>query len=226
MPHILAALLALAGISWETKLDRAQVAARAANQPILIEFWATWCEGCKEMDRDVYSDEGVASSMKKVVALRIDVDREPGLARKYAVDGTPTLVVTDSFGREMFRYLGAMPRDRMVDLLAALPADITRINTLSARLAADGRDFAALDGLGGELAAAGFHRSSSEYYARALKTPGGKDAAARPRILLALGRNALALRRPLDARPFLREIVARYPASAESAEAARLLAGG
>lgn len=226
MMHILAGLLMLAGIAWETKLDRAQMTARTSNRPILIEFWATWCDGCKEMDRDVYADEGVASSMKKVVALKIDIDREPGLARKYAVDGTPTLVVTDSSGRELFRYLGAMPRDRMLDFLAALPSDISRINDLSARIAANSRDVTALDGMGAELSALGFYRSSSDYYARALKAAGGRNATARPRILLALGRNALALRRPLDARPFLHEIVSRYPASAEAGEAKRLLAGG
>jgi thiol-disulfide isomerase/thioredoxin len=223
---IAAASPAAAGIPWETRMDRAQTTARAANQPILIEFWATWCEGCKEMERDVYADERVGAAMKKVVPLKIDVDREQALARKFAIDGTPTLVVTDSYGREMFRYLGAMPRDRMLGLLDALPGDIAAINGLSARIAANGRDFEALDGLGAALADAGFYRSSSEYYTRALKTTGGKQPSARPRILLALGRNALALRRSLDAGSYLREVVSRYPGTPEAVEAARLLAGG
>jgi thioredoxin-like negative regulator of GroEL len=189
-----------AQIPWETKLDRASAAARAANQPMLIEFWAVWCEGCKEMDRDVYASAQIAAAMRKVRAVKVDVDREPAVARKYEVSATPTLIVTDSFGRELFRYTGALPHDRMRQLLDALPADVSRINTLSAALAVKKDDFAASSGMGRELREAGFYRSSSEYYARALRTrEGRRDGEARAAILIAMERNALELRLFVDA---------------------------
>jgi thiol-disulfide isomerase/thioredoxin len=191
---------ASAAIPWETKLDRASAAARESNQPMLIEFWAVWCEGCKEMDRDVYASERIASAMRKVRAVKVDIDREPALARKYEISGTPTLLVTDSFGRELFRYAGALPHDRMLQLLDALPADVSRINALSAALAAKKDDFAALSGLGRELREAAFYRSSSEYYGRALRTRDGRRVGdARTRILVAMERNALELRLFVDA---------------------------
>jgi len=191
---------ASAEIRWETKLDRASAAARASNQPMLIEFWAVWCESCKEMDRDVYASERIASAMRKVRAVKVDIDREPALARKYEISGTPTLLVTDSFGRELFRYAGALPHDRMVQLLDALPADVSRINALSTALTANKDDFASLNGMGRELRQVGFYRSSSEYYARALKTREGRRTGdARTAILIDLARNALELRRFLDA---------------------------
>jgi thioredoxin-like negative regulator of GroEL len=189
-----------AQIPWETKLDRASAAARAANQPMLIEFWAVWCEGCKEMDRDVYASAQIAAAMRKVRAVKVDVDREPAVARKYEVSATPTLIVTDSFGRELFRYTGALPHDRMRQLLDALPADVSRINALSAALAVKKDDFAASSGMGRELREAGFYRSSSEYYARALRTrEGRRDGEARAAILIAMERNALELRLFVDA---------------------------
>jgi thiol-disulfide isomerase/thioredoxin len=188
-----------APIPWETKLDRASAAARESNQPMLIEFWAAWCEGCREMDRDVYASAQIASAMRKVRAVKVDVDREPAVARKYEVSATPTLIVTDSFGRELFRYAGALPHDRMLQLLHALPADVSRINTLSAALAAKKDDFAALSGMGRELREAGFYRSSSEYYARALRIRDGRRGEARAAILVAMERNALELRLFVDA---------------------------
>jgi thioredoxin-related protein len=204
---VAAAVAAVAGagtasaeIRWETKLDRATTEARASNRPILIEFWAVWCEICKEMDRDVYASERVATAMAKVHPVRIDIDREPGLARKYEVAATPTLVLTDSTGRELFRFAGALPHDRMVHLLEALPPDLSRINELSRAVAAKKDDFAALSGLGGELRQAGFYRTSSEYYGRALRTRDGRHAGeARTAILIGLERNALELRLYVDA---------------------------
>lgn len=202
---------AFADIRWETKLDRASEAARASNQPMLIEFWAVWCEVCKAMDHDVYSNEHVASAMTKVRPVKVDIDREPSLAHKYDVSGTPTLLITDSFGRELFRYAGSLPLERMLQLLDALPADVTRINQLSAALAAKKDDFAALAGMGRELREAGFYRTSSDYYDRALRTREGRHAGeGRAGILIDMERNALELRLFIDAARFceqaLREV--------------------
>lgn len=189
-----------AEIRWETKLERAATAARETNQPMLIEFWATWCEVCKEMDRDVYADERVADAMARVRPVKVDIDREPAIARKYEITGTPTLVLADSYGRELFRYAGALPLERMVQLLRALPPDIGRINQYSSALAANKDDFSALNGLGRALRDAGFFRTSSQYYARALKTADGRRAGeARAAILVDLQRNDLELRLYLDA---------------------------
>lgn len=207
MTRVLAAVafaLAIAApeIPWETKLDRAVAVARETNQPVLIEFWATWCEVCRDMDRDVYTNEGVAAAMAKVRPVKVDIDREPGLKRKYEVDGTPTLIVADSYGREMFRYLGALPPDRLRQLLEALPADISAINRHSAALAAKKDDFPALSGLARELRAVGFYRTSSDYCDRALRTKDGRrPGAARDELLLIRSRNAEDLERARQAKP-------------------------
>ena len=197
-----AATAAPAEIRWETKLDRAVAAARETNQPVLIEFWATWCEVCREMDRDVYTDERVAAAMAKVRPVKVDIDREPGLKRKYDVDGTPTLIVADSYGRELFRYLGALPADRLRQLLDALPADISAINRYSGTLAAKKDDLPALIGLARELRAVGFYRTSSDYCERALRTKDGRrPGEARDELLLIRARNAEDLERARQAKP-------------------------
>ncbi len=214
------AVPARAEIRWETRLDRARDASLQRNQPLLIEFWATWCTFCEEMDRDVYSDARVVAAINKVRPVRIDIDAEPVAARKYAVSATPTLVVTDSFGNEIFRYSGSLSRDRMLELLAALPADIAPINQQAAALARDKDDFAALERLGGLLREAGFYRSSSEYYDRALRTRDGRRAGeARALILLDLGRNAADLRLDADAGRAFAQALRDFPGRPWEAEA-------
>ena len=201
-----------AEIRWETTLDRGSAAAIKANQPMLLEFWATWCTVCAGMDREVYSDERVATAMKKVVPVRVDIDRESGLARKFEVSETPTLVLTDSFGNEMFRFTGSLTTDRLLQLLRELPADITRINQLSAALAKNRDDTASLTSLGAELRAGGFYRSSNEYDGRALRSRDGRKATeARAEILVAMGRNAAELQAFPDAARRFDQALREFP---------------
>ena len=78
---------------------------RPDGLPTLVQFGATWCEVCHAM-------EGVMARVRRDTVGRVaivekDVDTDPGLARRFAVRGTPTFVVLDARGRE----LGRLPPD-------------------------------------------------------------------------------------------------------------------
>jgi thioredoxin 1 len=197
---LVAALTALAGgtreeIRWETRLDRAAAASRETNKPVLIEFWATWCTVCKGMDEDVYSDGAVANAMTKVLAVRVDIDREPAIARKYGVAETPTLVLTDGYGNELFRFKGGLPKTRLLELLRELPSDIGRINDLSASIAATPGNVGTIDALARELSTAALYVASNRYYQRALRTADARrDAGLRGAVLASIGQNYSALK--------------------------------
>lgn len=183
-----------AGIRWETRLDRAASLSRETNKPVLVEFWATWCTVCRSMDADVYSDEAVAEAMARVLPVRVDVDRETAIARKYEVAETPTLVLLDAYGNELFRFRGGLPKERLLALLRELPPDIGRINRLSASLAETRTDVATIDALARELRAAGLYVASNRYYQRALRTKDvQRDARLRAGVLVSVGRNYVAL---------------------------------
>ncbi|MBI3974443.1 MAG: thioredoxin family protein [Chloroflexi bacterium] len=49
----------------------------------------------------------VAKHQEQLALVEKDIDREPALARKFRVSGTPTFVVLDAQGRE----LGRVPPD-------------------------------------------------------------------------------------------------------------------
>ena len=181
-------------IHWETHLDRAVAMSRETNKPVLVEFWATWCTVCKGMDEDVYSDDAVAAAMARVVPVRIDVDREPATARRYDVADTPTLVLTDALGNELFRFRGGLARARLLSLLHELPSDISRVNRLSGAIAAGGADTATLQSLAAELRDAALYVASNRYYERALRSTDAKrDPTIRGGILVSIGRNDAAL---------------------------------
>jgi thioredoxin-like negative regulator of GroEL len=217
---------AAGAVPWETSLEKARAASLRTNQAILVEFWAVWCPSCEEMDREVYSDERISAAMRKVTAVRVDIDRQPLIARQYGVTSTPTLMLMDGYGNELFRFTGTLARDRVLQLLDETPADITRLNALSAKIAATrGGDFAALVAMGQELRQAAFYRASSDVYTRALKTrEGRRPGEPRAGVLLALAQNAATMRAYGDARKAIDELLTRHAGSAAAAEAAKLKA--
>jgi thioredoxin-like negative regulator of GroEL len=200
---IAAAFIRSAGVAaapevrWETRIERAAAISRETGKPILVEFWATWCDACKAMDEHVYSDPDVAAAMEKLLPVRIDVDRAPSDARRYGVSATPTLVVMDAAGGELFRFTGSISRGPLLELMRELPTDISRINRLALTLAANKSDFATLDALARELRQNALYVASSHYYDRALQTDDAKrDPAVRARTLSSVGENYAALKRP------------------------------
>ena len=212
-----------APIPWYTRFEAARRDAVAADRPMLLEFWAGWCEPCIYMDANVYSNPQVAEAMKRVVPVRVDLDAQGRLARTYNVESIPTLVFTDSHGNELFRYSGLLQVEPMVQLLRELPMDIKQINRLSQRIAAKKGDAEALSALGAELRRVSLYRASNTYFSRALDTPDARKRPATAAVLLAMGQNHLELKEPKEASKLLERCIREFPGTPAAAEAAALL---
>lgn len=51
-----------------------------------------------------------------VTILKVDVDRNPGAAQAYQVQGVPTFVLVKA-GKTLWRQSGAMPAQRLMDVI-------------------------------------------------------------------------------------------------------------
>lgn len=85
-----------------------------AQYPVLVDFWADWCLPCKAMEPLLKS---MAESYKeKILFRKINIDLNPSVSRRLAVNGIPTMILFVN-GREASRQVGALPPKALSRLL-------------------------------------------------------------------------------------------------------------
>jgi len=94
----------------QTPLDLARRTAAARKSLVVVDFYTDWCGWCQVLDRDVYPDPAVRRELDRTVFLHLDAEREGvGAARRYRVDGFPTILFLSPDGREVGRIRGFYP---------------------------------------------------------------------------------------------------------------------
>ena len=77
-----------------------------AEQPVLVDFSATWCGPCKKLEPIVHEIAGDYDGRLKVV--KVDVDQAPGTAAKFGVMSVPTVLL----------FQGGAVKDQVVGLVS------------------------------------------------------------------------------------------------------------
>lgn len=97
----------------------AEVLERSREIPVLVDFWAPWCQPCLVLGPPLEEVAGEFSG--RLVLAKVDIDEHQRLAGRYRVRGIPDVRAFVD-GREVDAFTGALPESEIRTFVAGLPA--------------------------------------------------------------------------------------------------------
>ena len=94
-----------------------EVLAYSQNTPVVVDFWAPWCQPCKTLTPLLESMANEAVGAFRLA--RVNVDDNPNLAMRYGVRSIPT-VKAFSQGQAVAEFIGLQPEARIREFLTRL----------------------------------------------------------------------------------------------------------
>ncbi len=79
-----------------SNLTELENAIKSSSKPILIDFYATWCASCNELDEITFKDEAVLKKLENFTLLRVDVTKNSNddaqIMKKFGLIGPPAIL--------------------------------------------------------------------------------------------------------------------------------------
>lgn len=116
------------GVDWNSYYEDVLNEARELKKPVIIDFYATWCAPCRELEDITFHDAAVVKQAESdFIMIKVDVTKggnpfHERLLKQYEVKGVPTVVFLDRDGkeREDLRLVDFLPPDLFLGRMAEL----------------------------------------------------------------------------------------------------------
>jgi len=96
---------------------KVDVLERSKTTPVLVDFWAPWCEPCKQLEPLL--EKAVASAKGAVVLAKMNIDEHPAIAGQLRIQSIPAVIAFVG-GQPVDGLMGAQPESEINKLIAKI----------------------------------------------------------------------------------------------------------
>jgi thioredoxin 1 len=98
--------------------------AKEEKKIIFFDAYTTWCGPCKSLEKNVFTRSDVGEVFNKnFINVRFDMESGEGLqlAKKYPLEGYPTLLFIDSKGKVVKKVMGYQNPEALISIAKKIP---------------------------------------------------------------------------------------------------------
>jgi putative thioredoxin len=95
----------------------ADVVEASRDQPVIVDFWATWCGPCRQLGPAL--EKAVTAAKGKVKLVKVDIDKNPAYAGQLRVQSIPAVFAFVD-GKPVDGFMGALPDSQVRDFVDKL----------------------------------------------------------------------------------------------------------
>lgn len=111
--------------------------AKAENKIVMVDVMTDWCKWCIELDNKVYAKKEVSDfANANQVNYKIDAEKGEGVdfAKKYKIQGFPSILFLDGDGNEIDRVYGYVPAKDFLEMMTDYNKGINTYSYLQAEV--------------------------------------------------------------------------------------------
>ena len=123
----------------------ADVVEASKTQPVIVDFWATWCGPCRQLTPAL--EKAVRAAQGAVKLVKIDIDKNPAYAQQLRVQSIPTVYAFVD-GQPVDGFQGAVPDSQLKAFIDKL-AGGAGVNSDVEQLLSLGEESLTLNDMGG-----------------------------------------------------------------------------
>jgi len=103
------------------KTFQKDVLEQSMNVPVIVDFWAPWCEPCKQLGPIL--EKLVVGYAGKVRMVKVNVDENQAIASQLQVQSLPTVYAFKE-GRPVDAFMGSIPESEIKTFLKKVVGDV------------------------------------------------------------------------------------------------------